>query len=91
MLPTALGGALDQDACASCKSVVRLLAQDPHLLGQGTLHARQQTEAIVRTKEVMHKLFSTMATRYRERNGGYCRVLRTRIRQNDAAQMAYIE
>ncbi len=58
---------------------------------QGTLHARQKTAAIVRTKEVMHKLFSTMAQRYQERNGGYCRVLRTRIRPDDSAQMAFIE
>ena len=35
-------------------------------LVQGTVHARQQTGAIVRTSEGMHKLFSTMAERYRK-------------------------
>ena len=69
------------------------MARASKLMGlvQGTLHARQQTGAIVRSKEAMHKLFSTMAERYRERNGGYCRVLRTRLRPDDSAQMAFIE
>ena len=39
----------------------------------------------------MHKLFGEMAERYQERDGGYTRILRTRTRPNDAAQMAYIE
>lgn len=57
---------------------------------QGTLHARRQAAAVVRGDEELHKLFTTMAERYRERDGGYTRILRTRIR-NDSAQMAYIE
>ena len=60
-------------------------------LTQGTLHARQQMGAVVRSKEAMHRLFSTLAERYQERNGGYCRVLRTRLRPDDSAQMAFIE
>lgn len=45
---------------------------------------------MVRGEEELHKLFTTFAERYREREGGYTRILRTRIRQ-DSAQMAYIE
>ncbi|KAK9791381.1 hypothetical protein WJX73_007702 [Symbiochloris irregularis] len=58
---------------------------------EGTLHARRQAAAVVRGDDVLHKLFTTMATRYRDREGGYTRILRTRIRQSDAAPMAFIE
>ena len=46
---------------------------------------------MVRTDEVLHKLFTVMAQRYANREGGYTRLLRSRRRTNDAAQMAYIE
>lgn len=46
---------------------------------------------MVRGKDVLQKLFSNMADRYRHREGGYTRILRTRQRDNDAADMAYIE
>ena len=38
----------------------------------------------------VHKLFGDIADRFQERNGGYTRVLRTRVRPGDKAQMAYI-
>ena len=62
----------------------------PHRV-QDTLHARRKAAAIVRGDSVMHKLFTEFATRYRERSGGYTRILQTRRRPNDCAQMAYIE
>ena len=40
---------------------------------------------------VMHKLFTEFAARYKDREGGYTRILQTRRRPNDCAQMAYIE
>ena len=46
---------------------------------------------MVRGDEALHKLFTVMAQRYADREGGYTRVLRSRRRTNDAAQMAYIE
>ena len=39
----------------------------------------------------MHKLFAEFAQRYKDREGGYTRILQTRRRPNDNAQMAYIE
>ena len=58
---------------------------------QGTLHARRRAAAVVRGKDVLQKLFHQMADRYKDREGGYTRILRTRQRNNDAAHMAYIE
>ena len=40
---------------------------------------------------MLEKLFGELAERYKGRDGGYTRILRTRQRTNDAAQMAFIE
>ena len=46
---------------------------------------------MVRTDREMHKLFTTMALRYKDREGGYTRVVKTGFRERDAAPMAFIE
>nr|GMD54259.1 50S ribosomal protein L17-like [Ipomoea batatas] len=45
----------------------------------------------VRGDDVLHKLFTELAYKYKDRVGGYTRLLRTIIRVGDAALMAYIE
>ena len=58
---------------------------------KGGLSNRRQALAFLRDEEVVSKLFSTLAERYKNRNGGYCRVLRSGFRYGDAADMAVIE
>ena len=58
---------------------------------RGSLHARRQVFAILRSEDLVKKLFGPLANRYKERNGGYTRVLKAGFRHGDNAPMAVIE
>ncbi|KAH0931308.1 hypothetical protein HID58_008425 [Brassica napus] len=58
---------------------------------KGSLDSARRAAGFVRGDDVLHKIFTELAYRYKDRDGGYTRLLRTRIRVGDAAPMAYIE
>ena len=58
---------------------------------RGDLHARRQALSVLRDSEITAKLFDDLAERYKERSGGYSRVLKAGFRYGDMAPMAIIE
>ena len=61
------------------------------LAKRGGLHARRQALAQLPDQDQVRKLFDTLGPRYKERNGGYTRVLRAGFRYGDNAPLAVIE
>ncbi len=58
---------------------------------KGDLAARRKAIATMRDKEMVQKLFDVLAERYKDRNGGYTRVLKAGFRYGDNAPVAVIE
>ncbi len=58
---------------------------------RGDLHARRQAVAQIRDVAMVKKLFDVLGPRYKERNGGYTRVLKAGFRYGDNAPVAVIE
>jgi len=58
---------------------------------QGTLHARRQALAMLPHKEAVADLFSKLAPRFADRNGGYTRILHLPPRRGDGAPMVLME
>lgn len=58
---------------------------------RGDLHARRQAIAQIRDVALVGKLFDVLGPRYKERPGGYLRILKAGFRYGDNAPMAVIE
>ena len=70
----------------------RSMAEKMITLGKkGTLAARRQALAYITKEDVVTKLFSEIAPKYADRNGGYTRIYRLGERRGDGAQMAILE
>ncbi len=71
---------------------LRSIADKMITLGKrGDLHARRQAHSFLQDGEAVAKLFDSLADRYKDRPGGYTRVLKAGFRYGDAAPMAVIE
>lgn len=58
---------------------------------KGTLSARRQAVAYLRNQEIVSKIMGPLAERFRDRNGGYLRIIKAGFRHGDNAPMAVIE
>ena len=71
---------------------VKPLAEQMITLGRrGALHARRQATAFLRSRDVVHKLFAEVAPLFKDRPGGYTRIVKLGPRPGDAAEMVYLE
>ena len=71
---------------------LRRVAEKMVTLGKrGDLHARRQALAYVRDRDVVEKLFEQISSRFKERRGGYTRIVKTGYRTGDNAPMALVE
>lgn len=71
---------------------IRVVAERMITLGKrGDLHAMRLAASVIREKSVVSKLFSAIAPRYKDRPGGYTRIVKLGIRQGDAAPISLIE
>jgi large subunit ribosomal protein L17 len=61
------------------------------LAKKGSLHARRQAMAQVRDETQVKKLFDVLAARFKDRQGGYARIMKAGFRMGDNAPMAVIE
>ena len=55
------------------------------------LHSKRQIYSFITKEDVAKKLFDDIAPKYKDRNGGYTRIIRIGPRRGDAAEMAIIE
>ena len=71
---------------------VRAMAEKMITLGKvDTLHNKRQALAYITKEDVVKKLFDEISPKYKDVNGGYCRIIKTGPRRGDAAEMCIIE
>jgi large subunit ribosomal protein L17 len=73
------------------KDLKRVMDKYITLAKRGDLNSRRLAAARLRDEEMVKKLFDTLAPRYKDRNGGYTRVLKAGFRYGDSAPRAVIE
>lgn len=76
---------------AKAKDLRRVVDRLITLGKRGNLHARRQALSVLRDTKITAKLFDQLAGRYKDRAGGYTRVIRAGYRYGDMAPMGLIE
>ncbi len=76
---------------AKAKEVRRLAERMITLGKRGNLHARRQALSVIRSRGVTAKVFDELATRFKDRPGGYTRIMKLGSRTGDAAPVSIIE
>jgi large subunit ribosomal protein L17 len=73
------------------KELKRLAEKMITLAKRGTLHSRRQAAAFIRDRAVLKKLFDEIAQKYKDRPGGYTRIIKFGFRKGDNAPVSIIE
>jgi large subunit ribosomal protein L17 len=76
---------------AKAKEVKKIAEKIVTLGIKGDLHSKRLAFSYVPNRTVVSKLFSEIAPRFSGRNGGYLRIIQTRMRVNDSSPMAVLE
>jgi len=76
---------------AKAKAVRGLADHVVTLAKRENLHARRQVLSLVPDREVVGRIFDTIAARFSERQGGYTRIIKSGVRRGDAAPMVLLE
>ncbi|MGB4781392.1 50S ribosomal protein L17 [Candidatus Methylomirabilis sp.] len=76
---------------AKAKELRKLADKIVTLAKRGDLHARRQAAEVVQDETVLKKLFDSIGSRYKDRNGGYTRMTKLEYRMGDGAPLAAIE
>lgn len=76
---------------AKAKEARKLAERMITLAKKGDIHSRRRALSHVPNKKAVTKLFNVIAPKLSERNGGYLRILKTRIRPGDSSSMAILE
>ncbi len=76
---------------AKAKDLKRVMDKYITLAKRGDLNSRRLAVSRMRDEAMVKKLFDTLAPRYKNRSGGYTRVMRAGYRHGDSAPVAVIE
>ena len=76
---------------AKAKELRRWADEMITLAKRGDLHARRQAMAIIRDKNVVHKLFEAAGERFGDLNGGYTRITKIGFRKGDSAPISLVD
>jgi large subunit ribosomal protein L17 len=80
-----------QTTDAKAKELKRVAEKMVTLGKRGSLHARRQALGYVRSAKTVKKLFEELSVRYRERAGGYTRIVKLGFRIGDNAPVSLVE
>jgi large subunit ribosomal protein L17 len=73
------------------KEVRRMVEKMITLGKRGDLHARRQVEATLYSSDTCKRVFTDLATRFKDRPGGYTRIIKLGERKGDGAPMVNLE
>jgi large subunit ribosomal protein L17 len=76
---------------AKAKELRRFADRMVTLGKRGDLSARRRAFAFIQSRDAVHKLFEEIAPKFRDRNGGYTRVIKYGFRRGDSADLSVVE